>query len=326
MLGLFAAFAITMALTTLTTPTIEASTGAVAATAPVGAQGLAPLQTLAGLESPTYGTDPLLPLALSLSKGWPGYLDVSNTWFDRLTTNGSEAPLALATAPVGAQGLAPLQTLASLGGPAPGTDLLFRLTLSRSKGERAENAFLATDGLAIYYGIIQPALGEPLPVKVRALGEGGANCGTSDVSPASNGRSGAYAVTVYGAAAKDGCPEPGGIIRFVLLYDHLDPGVPAAQTATWEAGGHPLNLSLAGQESPQGRFLGDIPAGPGYALLSWSGPATDIEAALGALPRAVEAAYHIEAFAIRRYVPGAPAFVSDYLRVEPGHIVIVRFP
>jgi len=180
---------------------------------------------------------------------------------------------------------------------------------------------LAQEPTFVLFGRVSPIDGV-LPARVRAT-VGDVVCGSADVSRQADG-SGFYALSVVSADSKAGCGTQFGLVRVRLIEGAIDSGDVAA-LAVWRAG-EVQQLDLAGTLS--GSFIGTLPAGPGRALLLWSGESgVPVERALATLPRAVESAYLWDGTVspARSYIVGAPIEVQRFTIVDSGDAVIVDF-
>ena len=198
------------------------------------------------------------------------------------------------------------------------------LALVAASGASAPRAYAQEADASIFYGFISPGDGGSTPIKVRAI-ISETTCGTDDVTPIDGGI-GFYAVIVASASEKDGCGTEGARVTFALLFGAVDEGVPAAQTQAWASRTQRLDLSPV-PDATFGTFIGELPAGPGLALLRWVGAsATPIDQAIATIPRRVSYVAYFSAGtqAYRSYVPDAPEYVSDYLLVDRDDIVWVR--
>lgn len=179
-------------------------------------------------------------------------------------------------------------------------------------------------GVAVFFGFIAADATSGPPQSVRAT-IADITCGTSDVTPLDDGVA-FYLLTVASASEKAGCGVDGAPVTFLLLFGEVDPGSPAAQTQAWGIGAHRLDLSAA-TDVAFGRFVGEFPAGPGIAMLRWSGAsATPTEQAVATIARDVESVSHFDvpSQSFRTYIPGAPALASDYALIDRDDIVAVR--
>jgi hypothetical protein len=183
---------------------------------------------------------------------------------------------------------------------------------------------------AVFFGFVFPDERGLLPEKIRAAGPGAQNCGTAHVER-SGGGLGFYLLHVASATEHAGCPAPGGEVRFLLLFDKLDPGVPAVPpTARWAAGAQMISmmpLTEAGPGTGTYGFVGEVPGGPGLALLAWRGPdATPVEHAIRTISADVAGVYRWdrETRTWLVYLPGAPTGISTYHFVAANDIVVVR--
>jgi len=82
---------------------------------------------------------------------------------------------------------------------------------------------------ALFTGFVLPDV-NGLPARVRAIAEDGTVCGSADIRE-QDPNLGLYAIAVVSGATKEGCPMPGGPLRFTLLYGHIDEGVIAGPRA-----------------------------------------------------------------------------------------------
>ena len=89
---------------------------------------------------------------------------------------------------------------------------------------------------AVYHGYVVPARGSALPKRVRAVAENGVVCGSAEVVPVGAGEVGFYALSVFSADMRDGCPASGGQFRFVLVYGLIDEGILVGTPATFRSG------------------------------------------------------------------------------------------
>lgn len=89
---------------------------------------------------------------------------------------------------------------------------------------------------AVFHGFVAPEQGSPLPKRVRAVTTSGVVCGSAEVAPLGAGEVGYYAMTVFSADMRDGCPETGDAIRFLLVYGMIDEGVVAGVPAPFQSG------------------------------------------------------------------------------------------
>ena len=182
---------------------------------------------------------------------------------------------------------------------------------------------------ATFYGFIAPDAGGALPIRVRALGavlpgqDEPTVCGTADVLT-SGDSAGFYLLMVASAEERAGCPAPGDEVRFLLLHGAVDPGIAAREVATWAPLTQRVDLSPVAAAVTAGGFDGTLPAGPGFALLRWSGPdRTPVEQAVLTIPREVLVVYRLGTSTVQRYVPGAPDFVNDLRVLRTGDFVAV---
>ena len=184
-------------------------------------------------------------------------------------------------------------------------------SLFSGAGSRAS----AQEPAFVLYGRVSPIDGV-LPARVRAT-VGDVVCGSADVNRQPDG-TGFYALSVVSAGTKTGCGTQFALIRVRAILGEIDSGDVAA-LAVWRAGEvQPVDLS----------FVGALPAGPGRALLLWTGESgVPVERALATLPRAVEAAYLWDGTVSpsRSYIVGAPTEVQRFTIVDSGDAVIVDF-
>jgi hypothetical protein len=89
---------------------------------------------------------------------------------------------------------------------------------------------------AVYYGYVVPERGMPLPKRVRAVTESGTVCASSEVAPVGTGEVGFYVLSVLSADMRQGCPEIGRIVRFVLVYGQVDEGLLAGEQSVFMPG------------------------------------------------------------------------------------------
>lgn len=182
---------------------------------------------------------------------------------------------------------------------------------------------------AIFLGFVVADPGGALPTRVRAVGTGGAVCGTADVSESGEGV-GFYIIRVAAAAEKAGCPTEGETVRFILLHGNIDDGsfangngdarFRATQTMV-------LHLAPASSLAEVTGWSGARPPSGGVALLTWAGPEnTPVDQAVQTLGIPVAGVWHLPPGSQRflSYIPGAPAFAQTYTAVHTGQIVVVR--
>ncbi|RLT26918.1 MAG: hypothetical protein DWI48_04990 [Chloroflexi bacterium] len=190
-------------------------------------------------------------------------------------------------------------------------------SLFSGAGSRAS----AQEPAFVLYGRVSPIDGV-LPARVRAT-VGDVVCGSADVNRQPDG-TGFYALSVVSAGTKTGCGTQFALIRVRAILGEIDSGDVAA-LAVWRAG-EVQQVDLSGTLS--GSFVGALPAGPGRALLLWTGESgVPVERALATLPRAVEAAYLWDGTVSpsRSYIVGAPTEVQRFTIVDSGDAVIVDF-
>ena len=159
-----------------------------------------------------------------------------------------------------------------------------------------------------------------LPSRIRAT-VGEVVCGSADVNRQPDG-TGFYALSVVSAGTKTGCGTQFALIRVRAILGEIDSGDVAA-LAVWRAG-EVQQVDLSGTLS--GLFVGALPAGPGRALLLWTGESgVPVERALATLPRAVEAAYLWDGTAApsRSYIVGAPADLQRLTLIDSGDALLV---
>ncbi|MDO9444572.1 MAG: hypothetical protein Q7K37_04595 [Dehalococcoidia bacterium] len=183
---------------------------------------------------------------------------------------------------------------------------------------------------AIFLGFVVPDADGMLATRVRAVGNGGAVCGTADVTE--SGESvGFYALRVSPASAKAGCPAEGETVRFTLLYGNIDDGTFANPNGNAQFRGAQaavVHLAPASSTTEITGWVGPLPTSGGRAVaLIWDGPDhTPVEQALQTLGVEIAGAWHIPPGAQRylSYLPGAPAFIQSYVSVQAGDVVTVR--
>lgn len=90
---------------------------------------------------------------------------------------------------------------------------------------------------AVFYGYVVSEQGTPLPKRVRAIADSGVVCGSAELQQVGVSASGFYAMNVFSADMRDGCPAEGGRITFRLVYGFIDEGVRAGDPATFRSGG-----------------------------------------------------------------------------------------
>jgi len=166
---------------------------------------------------------------------------------------------------------------------------------------------------------------------VRAVGNGGAVCGTADVIESGEGV-GFYLLVVVPADLKDGCPGEGQLVRFSLLTGSIDDGAfasPFGAEPRFRGGATiVVHLEPAPSSTAINGWVGPAPISGGRAVtLIWDGPDdTPVEQALQTLGVEIAGAWHIPPGARRflSYLPGAPAFAQSYVSVRSGDVVTVR--
>lgn len=183
---------------------------------------------------------------------------------------------------------------------------------------------------AIFLGFVVPDADGFLATRVRALGAGGAVCGTADVTE-SGENVGFYALRVAPAADKAGCPAEGEMVRFALLYGNIDDGTFANANGNARFRGAQaavVHLAPASSTAEITGWVGPLPTSGGRAVaLIWDGPdGTPVDQALQTLGVEIAGAWHIPPGARRylSYVPGAPAFTQTLTTVHAGDVVTVR--
>ncbi|MEI7926793.1 MAG: hypothetical protein WCI61_11490 [Chloroflexota bacterium] len=103
---------------------------------------------------------------------------------------------------------------------------------------------------AVYHGFVVPERGSALPKRVRAITESGVVCGSAEVVPTGAGEVGFYALSVFSADMRDGCPTSGAQFRFVLVYGLIDEGILVGTPATFRSGAvDELHLLSTGTEA-----------------------------------------------------------------------------
>ena len=110
---------------------------------------------------------------------------------------------------------------------------------------------------AVYHGFVVPERGSALPERgsalpkrVRAIAESGLVCGSAEVVPAGAGEVGFYALSVFSADMREGCPTSGAQFRFVLVYGLIDEGILVGTPATFRSGAvDELHLLITGTEA-----------------------------------------------------------------------------
>ncbi|MDA0270382.1 MAG: hypothetical protein O2798_09240 [Chloroflexi bacterium] len=182
---------------------------------------------------------------------------------------------------------------------------------------------------AIVVGFVVPGADGHVATRVRAIGDGGAVCGTAEVM-ASGANIGFYAIRVASGTEKAGCPLEGAVIGFSLLSSNIDDGVPAhANGDARFRGGQTVLVHLApsaGLATP-GSWSGPTPTPDLMTTLIWEGPdAVPSEQAIQTIPVEVHGLWHLLPGGGRyvSYTPGAPLFAQSYPLVHTGDIVFVR--
>ncbi|MDA0301680.1 MAG: hypothetical protein O2822_04060 [Chloroflexi bacterium] len=89
---------------------------------------------------------------------------------------------------------------------------------------------------AVFHGFVVPEQGTPLAQRIRAVSESGVVCGSAEVAPLGAGEVGFYAMSVYSSDMRDGCPDAGESVRFVLVYGRIDEGVLVGQPTPFQSG------------------------------------------------------------------------------------------
>lgn len=179
-----------------------------------------------------------------------------------------------------------------------------------------------------FFGFVFAEPGNPLPTKVRAIGDAGVVCGTASVAVVGENL-GFYDLRVTGQADRTGCPAAGERVSLWLLYGKVDDGVPATTNADarFVAGGtSAVSLGTSGSFGSHG-WAGAPPPAGGTALMRWNGPdGMPVAAAVGLLGVDVRGVWHFDSASgsMLSWVPDAPSFVQTYLRVDAGDIVVVR--
>lgn len=177
---------------------------------------------------------------------------------------------------------------------------------------------------AVFFGFVPLDQFSAKPTRVRAL-IGDTVCGTASLQPSGEGLA-FYVLSVVPAADKAGCGTDGVPVRFLLLAGEVDPGTPAAQTQAWKQAGQRVDLSPAASNASFGSFVGQLPAGRGFAMVRWTGRSgTPVEQAVLTLGRRISALYHwnVERQRFDAYIPGALAVVQGYSAVDTDDIVFV---
>ena len=198
------------------------------------------------------------------------------------------------------------------------------LALVAASGAAVSRAHAQEAAVSIFFGFISPDSEGKLPQKVRAT-VSDVTCDTTEVIPVEEGR-GFYYLRVASAETKTGCGVEGAPVTFLFLTGEVDSGSPAAQTQAWRVGLQYLDLSLV-TEVTFGAFVGDLPPGPGFGLMRWTGTsATPVDRAVATIPRDVESIHFLDIStqSYRIYIPGAPPWASNYLLVDRDDIVFVR--
>lgn len=182
---------------------------------------------------------------------------------------------------------------------------------------------------AIFLGFVVPDSDGMLATRVRAVGNGGAVCGTADVTD-SGDNVGFYLLRVAPAADKAGCPAEGETVRFSLLYGNIDDGTlanPNGDSRFRGAQAMVVHLAPASRSADITGWTGTPPRSGGLALLTWGGPAnTPVAQAVQTLGVEVTGAWHLPPGSRRylSYLPAGPAFTQTYTTVQTGDIVTVR--
>lgn len=179
-----------------------------------------------------------------------------------------------------------------------------------------------------FLGFVVADAGEPLPTKVRALGVDGVVCGTTSVSVV-EADLGFYNLEVVGDAWRDGCPDEGDEVSFILLYGNVGGGASAVPNAeaVFQAGatsvvslGTPDAFGVTG-------WSGEAPRSGGSSILRWNGPSgVPVAEAVSLLRADVTGVWHFDAGSgsMLAWVPEAPSFVQTYEVVGAGDVVLVR--
>lgn len=196
-------------------------------------------------------------------------------------------------------------------------------------GTLAGGSSASADGPPVLFiGFIAADSEGLLPIRVRALGSGGAGCGTAEVEESGDGV-GFYALRVTTSTDKIGCPSLGQPVTFSLLYGAVDDGLVAFTSGDVQVreGGHVVHLFPSVTAVTVQAWEGAIPPSGGVALLTWAGPEnTPVDQAAQTLGIEVVGVWHLPPGTQRfvSYIPGAPAFAQTYRTVHTGQIVVVR--
>ena len=173
----------------------------------------------------------------------------------------------------------------------------------------------------VFYGYVFTDVEGTLPDHVRALGAGGAVCGSADVMRLSD-TAGFYVLSVVSSELKRGCPASNGVVQFSLRSGRLDDGAWAEQVATLDPGEsvQMLNLRAAGASMPN--WAGAPGNVDGGSLLRWTGEPASLSDALAALPFATGTTHYLD--------PARGIFVGvsspTGLLLTAGDLLLVRFP
>lgn len=173
----------------------------------------------------------------------------------------------------------------------------------------------------VFYGYVFTDVEGTLPDHVRALGAGGAVCGSADVMRVSD-YAGFYVLSVVSSDLKRGCPASNGVVQFSLLSGRLDDGVWAEQVATLEQRETAQMLNLRAAPSTMPNWTGAPGNVDGGSLLRWTGDLVSMADALAALPFSTGAAYRLD--------PTRGIFVEVTPSIDAmlaaGDLLLVRFP
>lgn len=202
--------------------------------------------------------------------------------------------------------------------------LLLALALSLVTSTFGPSAY-ADGPNAVFQGFV---VSDPLgvPVRVRAVSLGGAVCGTADVLSSGEGV-GFYTLSAITAATKTGCPQAGGVLRFILVYGRIDEGVAVASAVLTPGTVAVLHLFDAREDLHIGAFAGDLPAPGGRALLRWAGPdRTPIDQALATLGFSVGVVYRYNSITggYDAYVTSGAGSTPPLAAIGAGDEVIVE--
>jgi hypothetical protein len=241
--------------------------------------------------------------------------------------------LLAGTALVVAGLLVPLSSASAEGGGAEGPATSVSASVSGSgvtfaSGYGSQAQVTADSSPALILGFVFRDESGNLPTRVRAIGSGGAVCGTGNVQVLDSGM-GFYRMEAAGAASRAGCPSEGGSLAFRLLYGSVDSGTSGIPSGPvrFAAGGTIVASLTPAPASAQSGWLGTLPTTSGAdAMLTWVGAdGTPIAEALSALGGSVSRVSHYDAETRRwvSYTPGGASFLQTYTAVGYGDVVRV---